>query len=423
MLDQKEIESNRTFKFLADQAKKGDQDGRWLAFRAVNKLPVDSTIIVEIPAGTPSAEGPNKTKTAQSFSFRTYPPLALDEVRCGYSYAGQCPPGSALTFHFNNPIDEAKFDDKLVTVSPAIDGMKVIAQGNAVAVIGATKSRQTYEVSIAAGLVDEFKQTLANRVSEKFTIGDANPNFFGPRGVVVLDPAASKRTFDFFSTNHGAFKVRIYKVTPSDLKAYGFYQQNQWNQDNPPRLPGIKVFDQVIKPEDKPNELIETNLDLMPALSKDGFGHAIVHIEPTPWTQRYRPPNIIAWVQATKLAVDAHVDSENLQAFVTELDGAAPASGVTVEMFPARTTATTDAQGLATIPLGPSITGTYYLLAKRGNDTAFVSEDSYFNDYGSWYRQARERDIAWYVFDDRKLYKPGRLLPRFSFRLNRCYCE
>jgi alpha-2-macroglobulin len=405
MLDAKEIENNRELKLMAEQAKKSEQDGRWIAFRTVNNLPKNTQVTVEIPAGTPSAEGPNKTKDAQSFTFHTYPPLELDEARCGY---GDCRPNMPLTFYFNNPLDEKKFDEKLVTVSPAIDGMKVIAQGNAVAVLGATKSRTTYKISVGSGLTDDFAQTLGKTISHEFTIGDAQPMFYGPRGIVVLDPAATKRTFDFFSTNHDGFKVEIYKVTPSDLKAYGFWLQNQWNRDNPPPLPGRKVFDKVVKPTSTPNELVETNLDLSPALSADGFGHAIVFIEPADWKQPYRAPNIVAWVQATKLAVDAHVDGDNMQAFVTELDGGKPAGAVTVEMYPTRQTATTDQQGLATIALAATQQrGTYYLLAKRGNDTAFVSEDTYFDDYGSWYKQGRQRDVAWYVLDDRKLYKPG----------------
>jgi len=417
MLTQTEIDADRSIKLMFDQQKKADTVAasdpkapppgtKWLAFRAVNLLPKNATITVEIPAGTPSAEGPNKTKDAQSFTFQTYPPLALDESRCGYGH--HCPPGTPLSFYFNNPLDEKKFDEKWVSVEPAIEGMKIIASGNAVAVFGNTKSRQTYKVTVGGALIDDFEQKLGNSVTGTFTVTDAYPNFYGPRGVVVLDPAVKKkRTYDFFSTNHTGFKVQVYKVTPNDLRAYGFYQQNQWNIDNPPRLPGVKVFDQVVKPKDQPNELVETSIDLSKALSADGFGHAIVYIEPHPWTERYRPQNLLAWVQATDLAIDAHVDPENLLAFVTELETGKPASGVTVEMNPTKATATTDAQGLATIPLPASTKGAHYALAKRGNDTAFVGEDVYFDEYSNWYKRGRERDIAWYVLDDRKLYKPG----------------
>jgi len=381
ILSASEIAGHKELKASAEQATKAEHDGRWIAIRPLNDLPPDAQITVEIPPGAPSLEGPNKTKIAQSFSFRTYPPLRVDDQNCR-SAGDECGPGTPLTVYFNNPIDTAKFDPKLVKVEPAVEDAKVVASGRAVAVVGATKARTTYKVTIGGGLTDEFAQTLGGDVSQQVVITDARPTFYGPRGVVVLDPAAAKPTYDFFSTNHSSFKVQVYAVTPADLKAFGFYLQNSWNRDTPPRLPGRKVFDDVIKPKDTPNELVETSIDLGKALTSDGFGHAIVHIEPTPWTESYRAPELTAWVQATKLAVDAHVDGEMLQAFVTELDGGKPAADVAVTMMPTRATATTDAQGLATIPLGPSATGTYYALAQRGNDTAFVSDDTYFDDYG-----------------------------------------
>ena len=103
-LDAKEIAADKQLAQLVEAAKKDDETkDRWLAFRTVQKLPPDSAITVEIPAGTPSAEGPNKTKDAQSFTFRTYPPLRVEQADCGWG--GECRPGMALTFVFNNPLD------------------------------------------------------------------------------------------------------------------------------------------------------------------------------------------------------------------------------------------------------------------------------------------------------------------------------
>src|SRR5690606_8149548 len=96
MLDAKEIEKDKQLAAMVEAAKKSEHDGRWLAFRTVKKLPADASITVEIPAGTPSAEGPNKTKEAQSFSFRTYPPLRVERSDCGWG--GECRPAMPLTF-------------------------------------------------------------------------------------------------------------------------------------------------------------------------------------------------------------------------------------------------------------------------------------------------------------------------------------
>jgi alpha-2-macroglobulin len=51
---------------MIESAKKNEQDGRWLAFRATQPFPADAQVTIEIGAGTPSAEGPNKTAAAQT---------------------------------------------------------------------------------------------------------------------------------------------------------------------------------------------------------------------------------------------------------------------------------------------------------------------------------------------------------------------
>ena len=48
----------------ARQTTEGAEDGRWLAFRAVDLLPTDTAIKVAVGPGTPSAEGPGVTTTA-----------------------------------------------------------------------------------------------------------------------------------------------------------------------------------------------------------------------------------------------------------------------------------------------------------------------------------------------------------------------
>jgi uncharacterized protein YfaS (alpha-2-macroglobulin family) len=406
MLDDKEIAKHKQLAAMVEAAKKDEHQGRWLAFRTVQKLPADATITVEIPAGTPSAEGPNKTKEAQTFSFSTYPPLRVDRSDCGWG--GECRPGMALTFVFNNPLDGEKFDEKLVKVSPDIPGMRVVQSHNQLSVMGMTKARTTYKVTVGSALTDEFNQTLGKDETRTFSVGDAHPTFYGPSGLVVLDPAASKPTLDFFSTNYDSLKVKLYKVQPSDVTAFGRYMREQWRRDNRPTPPGTVVFDQLIKTKVAPNELVETQIDLAPALAKSGLGHAIAIVEPHPWPHRYDPPRMIAWVQSTKLAVDAHVDGEQMLAFATDLATGKPLEGVALEMKPHGITATTDAKGLATLPLGKSERGSHYLVAKKGEDVALLSDDhGYFDEYGNWYKQPREKALGWFVFDDRKLYKPG----------------
>src|SRR6185503_16613903 len=133
----------------------------------------------------------------------------------------------------------------------------------------------------------------------------------------------------------------------------------------------------------------ETSVDLAPALARSGLGHAIAIVEPYPWKEKYDPPRLISWVQSTKLAVDVSVDADQLVAFTTDLATSKPASAVALELRPFGLTASSDDRGMATLGLvAQGAKGGHMVLAKRGDDTAFVAE-GLGSEYGTWFKQAR----------------------------------
>jgi uncharacterized protein YfaS (alpha-2-macroglobulin family) len=406
MLDDAAIAKDKRIASIVEAANKAEQDGRWLAFRATKAFPKDAEVRVTFGAGTPSAEGPNKTAKDQSFAFRTFPPLVIDEAECGWGDA--CRPGMPFSIIFNNPLDTDRFDEEQLEVTPAIPGMKITQSGSAISISGLTEARTTYKVVVSGGLVDEFGQTLGTDTTLTFNVGDPVPTFYGPQGMVVVDPGSKKPTLDFFTTNYSQLSVKLYTVTPADYDAFGRWMRERWNHDKPPKMPGTKAFDQLVKTTPGTNKLVETSLDLSPAL-KNGIGHVIAIVEPAPWKETYAPPQMVAWVQSTRLGIDASVDSDQLIAFATELNSGKAASGVELEIRPFGIKAKTDEKGLATLPLGTtSVKGAHYITARRGADVAFVSDDGgYWNEYGSWTKQTRSTSLAWYVIDDRKMYKPS----------------
>ncbi|MBV8758576.1 MAG: Ig-like domain-containing protein, partial [Deltaproteobacteria bacterium] len=407
LLDQAAIDKNKTLASIVKAAHDAEQDGRWLAFRATKPFPRDTEINVQFAGGTPSAEGPNKTAKEQSFSFHTYPPLRVDEAECGWG--SECRPGMPFSIVFNNPLDDDAFDDAQVAITPEVPDVKIIQGGAGITISGLTSARTTYKVVLSKALKDTFGQTLGADTTLTFSVGDPTPTFFGPSGMVVLDPGAKKPTLDFFTINYEQLKVRLYSVEPADYDAFGRYMRDRWNHDHPPKMPGKKVFDQLVATAKGTNKLVETSLDLMPALKASGVGHAIAIVEPYPWKETWEPPQMIAWVQATKLGLDAHVDGDNLVAYATDLGTGKPAAGVALEIRPFGTKATSDDKGTATMPLSSrSLKGAHFLLGRRGDDVAFVSDDGgWWNEYGSWVKQGRGKQTAWYVIDDRKMYKPG----------------
>ena len=413
LLTSAEVETDKQLRDLAAAAHTGEQDGRWLALRATSALPTDAAIHVEVGSGAPSAEGPNKTPTAQGFDFRTYPPLKITKAECGWGgdAASDCPPGTPFVVTFSTQIDPEKLHDGQITIAPDVTGLQTVAQGTQVLVYGAIAARTHYKVSVAAGIADEFGQTLAKGESFEFTVGDAQPTFYGPQGLVVLDPAAKAPTLDVFSTNYPELHVRLFHVTPADYDAYRHYVENEWNHDHMPPLPGKLVSDSVVKTSGGANKLVETHVDLAPALGKSGLGHVVAIVEPQPWHETYEAPRLTVWAQATKLAVDAHVDAEQLVAMATDLATGKPASGVVLSLAPAgagAVTGTSDGQGMATLTLPDQ--HKHLLLAARGEDVAFLPSDHGYGGGEDWWHQTRPQQLAWYVMDDRHLYKPGETL-------------
>ncbi|MEZ4366604.1 MAG: Ig-like domain-containing protein [Kofleriaceae bacterium] len=402
-----EIAAHPIIKSLVESAKAEGVDGRWLAMKATETLPADTAVRVVVGPKTPSAEGPLRTTARQDFSFRTYAPLRIERAECGWG--GRCPPGTPFGIQFNNALDEAAFAPGDVKVSPAIPGMQLVNQGASLAVIGATAARTTYKVTLPANLRDEFGQTLGQAKTLSFQVGTPEPTFYGPDGLLVVDPGAATPSFDVFTAGYPELKVTLRRVVPGDLPGFSDAMQNLWNEDSPPRWPGTKVFEGTIKTSGTGDGLRETAIDLSAALPASKLGHVLAIVEPSPWKEAWDPPRLYAWLQVTRLGLSAHVDGQELVAMASELADGKAASGVALTMLPSKATATTDGGGLARIALPRAgSAGSDVLLARRGDDTAFLtSNGGWWNDYPEWVRRDRGTELAWYVVDDRQLYKPG----------------
>lgn len=406
-LTEKEITKDATIKNLIDGAEKNEQSGRYIAFRADSLLPVDSRVEVDIGPGTPSKEGPLTTQRVQSFSFRTYSALQVDRARC--SWGKNCPPMTPWSIRFNNQLDTEKFDAKSVRIEPELPGVRIDVSGRYMTVRGRSKARTTYTVTLPAGLTDKFEQTLGADEQLTFLVGNADPSFRGPSGLIVLDPAAKKQSIDIFTINYPKLKVRLYSVTPKDWGAFARYMRDPYDRNRKLRTPpGRKVVDSIVEVKSEADEMIETPVDLSPALS-NGLGHVIAVIEPKPWTNNWRPPVVNAWVQSTKIGLDAFVDSTELVAWATNLQDGAPVSEITVEIAPFGTQGRTNGRGIARLPLSQNNPkGRHMLIARSGSDTAFLPENAYWwSEYGGWTKRDQGESLRWYVFDDRHMYRPN----------------
>lgn len=461
---QEEIEKDASISYYTKQA----QPNRWLVFRAVNSdgltenaLPADSNISVTVEKGTPSAEGPLTTTKAQSFSFNTYGAMKFVSGWCGYQNNKKCSPFDLWYMQFTNPIDAATFAKEMVTVEPAVAGLNIYPSGNYVYFQGVKKGRTTYKVTIDNKIKDTFGQLLDKPAMATFNVGAADPNLYSQGGsFLVLDPTA-KPSYSVYSTNHQTVKLKIYAVTPTDWEAFRQYMRYQnYDEQKRPKIPGRLVVDKIQKIKSKPDELVETRIDLSEALN-GGFGNAIIEIEPTIKRDKYDRTKITVWAQATQLGLDAFVDNQELVGFATELKTGKPLTGVELSIYPngktvsskqssvntqeqtwsewfwgffasndkprgpqivesngetyetetieeAKTNSTTE-NGILRLPLPEQQAKTQnILIARKGKDVAFLPEQSdyYWQDYGNWYQKSYGNSSRWFVFDDRKMYRP-----------------
>ncbi len=363
-------------------------EGRWVALTPEQPLASGTTYRVALPVGFLGAEGPRPTTTELGYDFRTYDPLKVQGT------AQNLKPGQALWVRFNNPLDADKFKDSQVRITPAIEDAVIETNGNVLSVRGRTRGRTQYTLTVDGSLADSFGQTLGASASLPFPVGPANPSFALEGGTFQV---LERPRLSFLTTNKKSIRVEVRQVRPEDYGAYkNWVQESQRNIQDPPDPPGQEILDKTLTLAGQPDERLETTFEL-PAPR----GQFLVIAEPdqtTPANQRRE--RAVAWIQVTKIALDAFVDGPRLIGWANALADGTPLPNVQLQ---AGTTATTDANGFATLETGSST----MLIARQGDDVAFLPANPSLWGSGGWNTRVSSDRLAWYVTDDRKMYRPG----------------
>lgn len=387
-----EIEKDKSIAYRIEHAEKG----RAFAFKPDRPLPLGTSFTVNVPKGTPSAEGPLPTTSDHVESFSTYGLMKMVHSSC--TQKEPCEPGDGVHLSFSNPVQAAAFEPASVVIDPPIARAKFVTSGNGISIQGRMKGKTKYKVTVKAGLKDVFGQTLAQDATADVFVGRATPAFFEEdRSMRVQDPGGKSESL-VFTVNHKSLRVSLYQVTPRDFAAYELFRREwDYHQKRLP-VPGKLMQSTVVAVKNVPDDLVETHVDLSPALT-GGVGNVIAIVEPT--VQPKRPEYhewSRQWIQVTKLGVTTvHEPGEGI-AWVTDLATGAPAAGVKVGID-GREVATSAADGLAHFK-AESI---HLLTVQRGSDVAFLGgrDNPFYTSYSPY------NDVRWFSFDDRKLYKPG----------------
>lgn len=393
-----EIEGDPTAKaWMADK----DLAGRVVVVTPTAPLPTGTTFTLKVLAGAPSAEGPRKTSTEQVTRFATYGALSLQETRCSYG-ATPCPPQSGWYLRFSNPLDAEAFDAASVTIEPAVPGLSFNPTSNYLYVDGDFVGRTTYTLTLPASLKDRFGQTLGAAKSVQLVVGPAERSLVGPpQPFVVTDPAAAPGV-SFFTTNSKGLKVRINEVTPDTWADWlAWNQRYRWEDAKRAALPGKTVFSGTVDVAEKPDDQVETRVELAKYL-RGKSGRFLVQVEPVePPKDRWSRQEWIGWVEVSPIGVTAFSDQEDLVVWATDLATGKPLSGASVRQLGGPTQAT-DAQGLANLKL---VSSSAIVVSQGGADVMLVRDPWAYG--GGWGPNPPAEQAGWYVFDDKQLYKPG----------------
>lgn len=398
---------------------------QWIVFRAVDLLPIDSFVSVNFEAGTPSAEGVLTSVKVQNFGFKTFGAMKLTDSFCDYQYkTRECKPYEDLRIEFSNPIEAESFDKSLIKIEPKIENAEIAFYGNGIEISGCCKdTRTTYKVTVSGALKDIYGQALGRDVSAEFKVGgrDAELNAERNGDFITLDPSA-KRVFSVYSTNYSNLKVKIYAVKPDDYEAFYNYQQHgkdqtyrrssglseeYYKQDEKNKFPtiGNLVYDKTIKIKSKRDVSEETKINLTPAMT-NSFGHAILIVEPPVITQENEDERIVIWLQATNIGIDAFADYEKLTVYASDLKNGQPLKNVNLRFFGGESGITSE-NGLASLASPKNNGNKNWLIAQNGADSTILFANNYYNSENGWSPKEKTENLRWFVFDDRKMYRPG----------------
>jgi len=385
---------------------------RCVAFKATGPLPYDAQIQAIVPPGLPSAEGPLRSQKAQTYSFRTFGPLQVTQHRCGWR--DECRPRTPWTIQFNNQLDQDAFREDWVRVEPAVRDLNVSYSWNTLQIVGLTEGSTNYRVRLSHDIRDVHGQTLGKTVELTFEVGEAEPAFFSAAsGMTTLDPYAPPR-LSVFTVNYRKLHVRLYRVGPEHLSAFTEAAQSRRRDRQDVAFPGELALEETVSIAGfEQDGLVETAIDLSRALD-DGLGQLIVLAEPreptAPLDDRRRLPNrLLTWAQRTQIGLTAFQDNDRLLVWATDLKNGRPLRGARVALMNAdgRTlgTAAADGDGMTRLSL-PDSDDPKLLAASLNGDTALLPERTYGGS-SRWRRSEFNDQNAWFVFDDRGMYRPG----------------
>ena len=397
------------------RAKKDEQDGRWLAFRADAAAADGPRSPSRSPAGTPSAEGPNKTHDGAGVLVPHVSRRCAIEQR-GVRLGQRVPAGHAVRRSSSTTRSTPRSSTRAqLAVSPTIPGMqdrRRAATGSSIS--GLTKARTTYKVD---GLAAACSTSSARRSARTTTLHVQGRR----RGADVLRPAGHgrrsirrrrSRRSTSSRTNYEQLKVQLYKVAAERLRrvrqlhAQPVEQATSRRSCRARRCSTSSSRRRRHERARRDQRRSRRPRSTRRARPRDRDRRAV------PWTESYEPPRMIAGCSRRSSRVDAYVDGdEPARVRDRARDRQAGARASQLEMRPFGITRQDRRQGPRDAARSATRTTQGRALparaARRRRRVRLRRQRllGRVRQLGTSRRATKQ--LAWYVIDDRKMYKPG----------------
>ena len=371
-----------------------------------------------------------KEEDARTTKVEIAEPLRFDTIDCGY-YSDRCRyedgtlelGGNNLTITFNNPIaTERKRIEQALRIEPSVKNLSIWNDGwsstGRIYVSGSFSPSTTYRVHLS-GLTDAYDNAQSEPIAFEIRTAPLPASVSMAEGVLFLDETRS-RAFEVTTRNVAKAELRMWRIDDSEA-AWERAQRGLAAREGPGGAPDLVV---PIAPSGAANQSVTTQVDLL-AHAEAGATYranleltAAAHGASLPvypeWSHAGRPPSAIVTINDhNALAVHARTTDTTTIVHVARLEGGEPLTGARFFVDGELQSVTTDAFGLATLPLGSSQARSAVLRVEAGAARAQLplgrgidTESSLTPELASG-REGKASSIRAMLFSDRGAYRPG----------------
>jgi len=291
---------------------------------------------VVIDKGIMPEKGNLQSTNKIEYKVKWTPPVAFEGL--GFSlFQKEFEPLQPWIFTFNQPLDMTSLTPDKIEVSPSLARMRVNVHDQRLYVTGETQPNTIYKFTLRSGIRGIGSEPskslkLIKDTTTVLTVKSAIPRLLKPDECVWIDPDGSQ-LFPIHSINVHRADISIYEADQTSVYETSY--------PNGPRAK-TPLHRETIALNYRPDECVETAIDLKPYLSKTNQLLVVVKIADAPVEKKEQnyflagyphPREYNCWVQSTALNLTVVSGHKNITCLVNDRKTGSPIEGATVELL------------------------------------------------------------------------------------------